>query len=102
MENTQSIVPLKELDLKNPVGVNELKDLNNIYRKIKTYLIVQSLPIANYKEDILKEVNRILYSLNKEVSVYLFEHFYSNLVTVDYEKYLLEGSVSSTLLATLC
>ncbi|EAR85456.2 hypothetical protein TTHERM_00442060 (macronuclear) [Tetrahymena thermophila SB210] len=102
MENSQSVIPLKEIDLKNPIDEKELRDMNNIYKKIKTYLIVQSLPIANYKEDILKEVNRILYSLNKEVSIFIFEHFYSNLVQIDYEKYLLEGSVSSNLLATLC
>lgn len=96
------MIPLSSLDLSKPVTREYLEDTCAVYSKIKTYLILQSLTIANYKEDILREVNRIIYAMNSELAIYLFENFYASLVAVDYADCLLKGSVSSNVLASLC
>lgn len=96
------MIPLSALNLAGPVTSAYLNDVCAVYSKIKTYLILQSLTIANYKEDILREVNRIMYAMNAEMTTYLFENFYSNLVAVDYADCLLRGSVTSNVLASLC
>lgn len=60
------------------------------------------MPIANYKSEILAEIDDVFSSMSESVLVYLFETNLDELLSSKYEDSLLAGSVASTLIAVLC